>query len=64
MKQAAAEIIGEYGPFPGVDHVAGVSDELDVPAVLLRPDGHVAWVGDDQQGLLDQLPRWFGDPTV
>jgi 2-polyprenyl-6-methoxyphenol hydroxylase-like FAD-dependent oxidoreductase len=43
-----------------VDHVVDVSEELDVPAVLLRPDGHVAWVGDDQQNLLDQLPRWFG----
>ncbi|GAA4623316.1 rifampin monooxygenase [Actinoallomurus vinaceus] len=43
-----------------VDHVVDVSDELDVPAVLLRPDGHVAWVGDDQQDLLDHLPRWFG----
>jgi len=43
-----------------VDHVVDVSEELDVPAVLLRPDGHVAWVGDDQQNLLDQLRRWFG----
>jgi hypothetical protein len=43
-----------------VDHVVDVSEELDVPAVLLRPDGHVAWVGDDQQNLLDQLPTWFG----
>ena len=25
MKKAAAEIVGEYGPFPGVDSVAGVT---------------------------------------
>jgi hypothetical protein len=35
-----------------------ISEELDAPAVLLRPDGHVAWVSEDQQ-----LPRWFGDAT-
>ncbi|MFF3020984.1 rifampin monooxygenase [Streptomyces sp. NPDC057939] len=46
-----------------VDHVVDGSDQLDVPAVLLRPDGHVAWVGDDQQDLLDRLPRWFGSAT-
>jgi 2-polyprenyl-6-methoxyphenol hydroxylase-like FAD-dependent oxidoreductase len=44
-----------------VDHVVDVSEELDVPAMLLRPDGHVAWVGEDPQELLGQLPRWFGD---
>ena len=43
-----------------VDHVVDVSEELDVPAVLLRPDGHVAWVGDDQRDLLSRLPEWFG----
>ncbi|MGF1429832.1 rifampin monooxygenase [Kitasatospora sp. LaBMicrA B282] len=43
-----------------IDHVVDVSPELDAPAVLLRPDGHVAWVGEDQQDLLDRLPRWFG----
>ncbi|NUK73214.1 rifampin monooxygenase [Streptomyces lunaelactis] len=43
-----------------VDHVVDVSEELDVPAALLRPDGHVAWVGEDQQDLLSRLPKWFG----
>jgi 2-polyprenyl-6-methoxyphenol hydroxylase-like FAD-dependent oxidoreductase len=43
-----------------VDHVVDVSEELDAPAVLLRPDGHVAWVGEDQRDLLDHLPTWFG----
>ena len=46
-----------------VDHVVDVSEELDAPAVLLRPDGHVAWLGDDQRELLDRLPRWFGTAT-
>ncbi|MER7045875.1 rifampin monooxygenase [Streptomyces jumonjinensis] len=43
-----------------VDHVVDVSEELTVPAVLLRPDGHVAWAGEDQQDLLGRLPKWFG----
>jgi hypothetical protein len=46
-----------------VDHVVDVSEELSVPAALLRPDGHVAWVGEDQQDLLSQLPKWFGAPV-
>jgi rifampicin monooxygenase len=43
-----------------VDHVVDVSEELGVPAALLRPDGHVAWVGEDQTDLLSQIPTWFG----
>ncbi|MEI5009331.1 rifampin monooxygenase [Streptomyces sp. PmtA] len=43
-----------------VDHVVDAGGEPDVPAVLLRPDGHVAWVGEDQQELLVRLGRWFG----
>ena len=43
-----------------VDHVVDTTDELDVPAVLLRPDGHVAWVGDDERDLVSSLRRWFG----
>jgi len=45
-----------------VDHVIDTSTQLEVPAVLLRPDGHVAWVGDDQQELSRHLAKWFGVP--
>jgi 3-(3-hydroxy-phenyl)propionate hydroxylase len=34
-------------------------------AVLIRPDGHVAWVGERaQSGLTDALTQWFGPPTA
>jgi hypothetical protein len=34
-------------------------------AVLIRPDGYVAWVGDGtQQGLNDALTTWFGPPAT
>lgn len=46
-----------------VDHVADAAEELDVPAVLLRPDGHVAWAGEEQKELDGALPRWFGAPV-
>ncbi|MEU6807481.1 rifampin monooxygenase [Streptomyces sp. NPDC046831] len=47
-----------------VDLVVDVSEELDVPAVLLRPDGHVAWAGEDQRELLGPLRKWFGAAAV
>jgi 3-(3-hydroxy-phenyl)propionate hydroxylase len=34
-------------------------------AVLIRPDGYVAWVGDlTQLGLADALTSWFGPPAA
>jgi flavin-dependent dehydrogenase len=34
-------------------------------AVLIRPDGHVAWVGDlTHQGLPGALATWFGPPAA
>jgi 3-(3-hydroxy-phenyl)propionate hydroxylase len=35
------------------------------PAVLIRPDGYVAWVGDSiQLGLAEALTTWFGPPAA
>jgi hypothetical protein len=34
-------------------------------AVLIRPDGYVAWVGERTHlGLTDALTTWFGPPTA
>jgi 2-polyprenyl-6-methoxyphenol hydroxylase-like FAD-dependent oxidoreductase len=34
-------------------------------AVLIRPDGYVAWVGEGTQGgLADALTTWFGEPAA
>ena len=55
------QIDGEYkGPWE-----LPALGEIDAPAaVLIRPDGYVAWVGDQaDQGLADTLAKWFG-PSV
>ena len=41
-----------------------VLGRVEAPAaVLIRPDGHVAWVGDGTDtGLRDALTTWFGSP--
>jgi 3-(3-hydroxy-phenyl)propionate hydroxylase len=42
---------------PAIGEVAAPS------AVLIRPDGYVAWVGERTQvGLADALTKWFGPP--
>lgn len=43
-----------------------VIGRVDPPgAVLVRPDGYVAWVGDGtNRGLVEALTRWFGPPAA
>ena len=51
-----AEYVGPWD-LPVLGEVAGPS------AVLVRPDGYVAWVGDGTgAGLRDALTKWFGAP--
>jgi len=58
IDQTGSLTLGEWTE--RVDLAAAQSEELDAPAVLLRPDGHVAWVGDGQEDLDRHLERWFG----
>lgn len=46
-----------------VDRIVDHGDEPDAVAVLLRPDGHIAWRGEDAAGLRHALSRWFGAPV-
>jgi 2-polyprenyl-6-methoxyphenol hydroxylase-like FAD-dependent oxidoreductase len=46
-----------------VDHLTDPTAAVDAPALLLRPDGHIAWLGTNQQDLTTHLTRWFGNPT-
>jgi len=46
--------------------VAEPTPDIPATAVLLRPDGHVAWAGSagaEDEGLAAALSRWFGTPA-
>jgi hypothetical protein len=50
-------------PWKGrVTRVAATATNAPAPALLIRPDGYVAWAGSDPQGLEAALVRWFKAP--
>ncbi len=47
--------------YRGVWELPVLGEVAAPPAILVRPDGHVAWVGDGTDaGLREALVRWFG----
>lgn len=50
-----------------IDYVAGkVRDRLGLSALLVRPDGVVAWAGErpaDNEEASEAAARWFGEPS-
>jgi 3-(3-hydroxy-phenyl)propionate hydroxylase len=58
VRPVAAGYAGAW-EFPAVGAVTAPA------AVLIRPDGHVAWVGDGTpRGLADALTAWLGPPAA
>jgi 2-polyprenyl-6-methoxyphenol hydroxylase-like FAD-dependent oxidoreductase len=58
VKSIEAKCVGEWD-LPVIGAVAAPA------AVLIRPDGYVAWAGDQAQvGLADALITWFGPPSA
>ncbi len=43
-----------------VQRVAATGKDSSAPALLIRPDGYVAWSGGEPGGLTAALARWFG----
>jgi 2-polyprenyl-6-methoxyphenol hydroxylase-like FAD-dependent oxidoreductase len=51
--------------YAGAWELPGLGEVSAPAAVLIRPDGYVAWVGDGTQtGLPDALSTWFGPPAA
>jgi 3-(3-hydroxy-phenyl)propionate hydroxylase len=50
--------------YVGVWELPVIGTVTSPTAVLIRPDGYVAWVGEQTQvGLIDALTTWFGPPA-
>lgn len=57
MQSIDAEYVGTW-ELPAIGAVTTPT------AVLIRPDGYMAWVGEGiWLGLADALTAWFGPPT-
>lgn len=48
-----------------VDVVVATATDRPAAALLIRPDGYVAWAADelDEDGLRAALARWFGEES-
>jgi 2-polyprenyl-6-methoxyphenol hydroxylase-like FAD-dependent oxidoreductase len=51
--------------YEGAWELPAIGEVAAPAAVLIRPDGYVAWVGEQtREGLADALTTWFGSPAA
>ncbi|RUZ12042.1 hypothetical protein EN961_32390, partial [Mesorhizobium sp. M7A.F.Ca.CA.001.09.1.1] len=51
--------------YAGIWDLPALGSVVAPDAVLIRPDGYVAWAGAGaQRGLVDALTTWFGPPAA
>ena len=66
MNASLKTLAGEYGD--QMKYVSGrAKEQLGLSAVLIRPDGFIAWACEGKPGLDDAIraaSRWFGDPIA
>ncbi|MBT2402061.1 MULTISPECIES: FAD-dependent monooxygenase [unclassified Streptomyces] len=69
LRAAAAPWADRVDTVGARPHEARADDPFDgADAILVRPDGYVAWTGGGAgagpQGLAESLTRWFGEPAA
>ena len=61
----ADRVVAVNGRYAGQWDLPAIGSVTAPTAVLIRPDGYVAWVGGTTRlGLADALSRWFGPPAA
>jgi 3-(3-hydroxy-phenyl)propionate hydroxylase len=61
VTQAEDRVRSVDARYDGAWELPAIGPVMAPTAVLVRPDGHVAWVGDGSEaGLTDALATWFG----
>jgi 3-(3-hydroxy-phenyl)propionate hydroxylase len=61
----AGRVQGIDARYGGAWELPAIGEVTAPSAVLIRPDGYVAWVGDpDEPELADALTTWFGPPAA
>lgn len=57
-------IVSIHATYDGAWELPEIGVVASPSAVLIRPDGYVAWVGEgNQAGLVEALTAWFGEPA-